>query len=268
MAPYDPEGTEGYMEEMLPADCLSIQEIGTAGGVAMVLVWFCLLVTGVFMAFKASQAEPGVQKYYYLNAFICACSSYAYFAMFSGMGWETVTGCRQYFYIRHIDWGISCSLIILSLGQLADQDLATTLAVMGSSVGMVYSGYLAAVGLVPLVKWLWFLVGMVLYVPVVYGLLREFRQTVIDKGHQDRRELFEKVALLTVLVWAMYPLVWILGVGIGAIGVSLENICYAILDLLSKTVFCFLMINVYPYDSVPVGMRMREPEDRLEKELV
>jgi hypothetical protein len=36
-------------------------------------------------------------------------------------------------------------------------------------------------------------VGFVLYVPVVYALLREFRQTVIDKGNQDRRELFEKV---------------------------------------------------------------------------
>ena len=31
MAPYDPQGTDGRMEEMLPADCLSIQEIGTAG---------------------------------------------------------------------------------------------------------------------------------------------------------------------------------------------------------------------------------------------
>jgi len=31
MAPYDPEGTGGYLDEMLPADCLSIQEIGTAG---------------------------------------------------------------------------------------------------------------------------------------------------------------------------------------------------------------------------------------------
>lgn len=263
MAPYDPHGTEGHMEEMLPADCLSIQEIGTAGGVAMVLVWFCLLVTGVFMAFKASQSEHGVKQFYYLNAFVCLVSSYAYFAMFSGMGWETVTGCRQYFYIRHIDWAISCSCIVLSLGLLADQDLATILAVMGSSVGMVYSGYLAAVGLVPLVKWLWFFVGLLLYVPVVYALLREFRQTVIDKGHQDRRELFEKVALLTVLVWAMYPVVWILGVGIGAIGVSLENICYAILDLLSKVAFCFLMISVYPYESVPVG-----DGDNLEKEYV
>jgi hypothetical protein len=34
MAPYDPHGTEGRMEEMLPADCLSIQEIGTAGCLA------------------------------------------------------------------------------------------------------------------------------------------------------------------------------------------------------------------------------------------
>jgi bacteriorhodopsin len=52
--------------------------------------------------------------------------------MFSGMGWETVTGCRQYFYIRHIDWAITCPLIIFSLGILATQDLATTLA--GESV--------------------------------------------------------------------------------------------------------------------------------------
>lgn len=39
------------------------------------------------------------------------------------------------------------------------------------------------------------MVGFVLYVPVVYALLREFRQTVIDKGNQDRRELFEKVSV-------------------------------------------------------------------------
>ena len=48
--------------------------------------------------------------------------------MFSGMGWETVAGCRQYFYIRHIDWAITCPLIIFSLGLLATQDLATILA--------------------------------------------------------------------------------------------------------------------------------------------
>jgi len=37
MAPYDPEGTGGYLDEMLPADCLSIQEIGTAGIFSAVL---------------------------------------------------------------------------------------------------------------------------------------------------------------------------------------------------------------------------------------
>ena len=264
MAPYDPDDTGGYMEEMLPADCLSIQEIGTAGGVAMVLVWLCLLVCAIFMAFKAAQSESGVKRFCYLNAFVCAVSSYAYFAMFSGMGWETVVGCRQYFYIRHIDWAVSCALIVLSLGLLADQDLATTLAVMGSSVGMVFSGYLGAVGLVPLVKWLWFFVGILLFVPVVYALLREFRQTVIDKGDQDRRELYEKVALLTVLVWGLYPVVWILGVGIGAIGVSLENICYAVLDLFSKILFSLLMIGVTPYESVQV----EQDERQLEKEYV
>lgn len=72
---------------LLPADCLSIQEIGAAAGLCMILTWVALLVTGLFMAFKAQQVELGARKYYYLNAFICAVAVFSYFAMFSGMGW-------------------------------------------------------------------------------------------------------------------------------------------------------------------------------------
>ncbi|EKX51115.1 hypothetical protein GUITHDRAFT_159333 [Guillardia theta CCMP2712] len=249
------------MESMLPSDCLSIQEIGTAAGVFMVLAWFILTVTALFMAFKAVQADVSIQKHYYLNAFICGISVFSYFAMFSGMGWETVEGCRQYFYIRHLEWALTCSLILFSLGILAEQDVATIFASMGFSVGMIYSGYLAAIGLVPLAKWLWFFFGLVLFVMVVYIILREFRQTLLDKENPDKQQLFDKAALLTIVTWSLYPLVWILGPGIGAVGVSVEAILYCFLDVTSKAVFSFVVVNVSPYESA-------EPAYTVEKEYV
>ena len=52
-------------------------------------------------------------------------------------------------------------------------------------------------------------------------------------------------------------------------GVSLENSCYAILDLLSKVGFSFLMTNVYVYESVPVERRTRQvSEDDMDREIV
>eukprot|EP00960_Hanusia_phi_P012979 379567-Hanusia_phi.AAC.3 len=172
------------------------------------------------MAFKAVQADVSIQKHYYLNAFICGISVFSYFAMFSGMGWETV------------------------------------------EVGMVYSGYLAAIGLVPLAKWLWFFFGLLLFVMVVYIILREFRQTLLGhKENPDKQQLFDKAALLTIVAWSLYPIVWILGPGIGAVGVSVEAILYCFLDVTSKAVFSFVVVNVSPYESA-------EPTYTVEKEYV
>lgn len=50
------------------------------------------------------------------------------------------------------------------------------------SVMMIAAGYLGAVALVPTVKWLWFLIGLVVYIPVLYALIRVFRQTVIGES--------------------------------------------------------------------------------------
>ena len=54
--------------------------------------------------------------------------------------------------------------------------------------------------------------------------------------------------------------------GIGAIGVSLENICYAILDLLSKIVFSFLMLGISPYESVSDPLLRQKKEDESESD--
>mmetsp|Transcript_35514 Transcript_35514/g.71104 ORF Transcript_35514/g.71104 Transcript_35514/m.71104 type:complete len:115 (-) Transcript_35514:699-1043(-) len=91
---------EGAVARLLPADCLAIEEIGASGAVFDVLAWIALLVTALFMSFKAMNADPERRKFYYINAFVCGVAAFSYFAMISGMGWETVMGCRQFFYVR------------------------------------------------------------------------------------------------------------------------------------------------------------------------
>ena len=45
---------------------------------------------------------------------------------------------------------------------------------------------------------------------------------VIDLNDPERIELYGRVSLLTIIAWACYPLVWLLGTGFGGIGVSVE----------------------------------------------
>lgn len=121
------------------------------------------------------------------------------------------------------------------------------------TVGMIIAGYLGATALVPTVRWMWFVIALILYGLVLYAILREFRQTVIDRNDVLRIELYSRVSLVVLIVWSIYPFVWMLGEGTGLLGVSVEVILYCILDLLSKVVFCFLVINHSgPYASEPV----------------
>lgn len=67
--------------------------------------------------------------------------------MISGMGWETIMGCRQMFYVRwngefrkelpltvcrYIDWFITTPLMILNIGLLAGEEQWMIAAIMGA----------------------------------------------------------------------------------------------------------------------------------------
>jgi bacteriorhodopsin len=73
--------------------------------------------------------------------------------------------------------------------------------------------------------------------------------------------LYGRVSLLIIIVWALYPFVWLLSVGMHLLGVSLEVICYCILDLLSKALYSYMLVNIAAYDSV-------SPDTQIAKEYV
>lgn len=82
------------------AASLSLPYCSWSGAIFDLLAFLALLITGLFMGFKAMNADPEVRKFYYINAYVCGVATFAYFAMLSGMGWETIMGCRQFFYVR------------------------------------------------------------------------------------------------------------------------------------------------------------------------
>ncbi len=88
---------------------------------ALTLGFLALAVTTVVMVAKAANADAERRKYYFTNTFICAVATFAYFAMLSGQGWTAIAGCRQFFYVRYLDWLVTTPLLILDLGNFLAQ---------------------------------------------------------------------------------------------------------------------------------------------------
>ena len=52
--------------------------------------------------------------------------------MLSGQGWTAVSGCRQFFYARYLDWMITFPLITILLGQIAGCEWTVIFGAIGA----------------------------------------------------------------------------------------------------------------------------------------
>lgn len=56
--------------------------------------------------------------------------------------------------------------------------------------------------------------------------------------------MFRTLAYLTMTLWSLYPVVWLLGTeGFGAVGSATEVFLFLVLDLLAKIGFGFLLLT-------------------------
>lgn len=81
------------------------------------------------------------KKYYYCSIFTCGLSTMAYFAMLSGQGWTAIAGCRQFFYVRYVDWAFTTPLIILQLGLIAGAETTSIASAIGADGTQPYSNW-------------------------------------------------------------------------------------------------------------------------------
>ncbi len=148
---------------------------------------------------------------------------------------------RQVFWARYIDWSVTTPLILLNLALLAGMNGANILVTIVADVIMVLLGLFAAFGSTDSQKWGYYAIACIAYLVVVYQLVIPGRQAVKAKD-SNTAKLFASIGGYTLILWALYLIVWGIGDGARKWSVDTEIIAYAVLDILAKPVFGFWLL--------------------------
>ena len=179
-------------------------------------------------------------QFYFTTCYVTAISTFAYYAMLSGQGWLITPNCRQLFYVRYLDWFVTTPLILLDLGMIAGADTGLLAAVAGADMLMIFGGFMASVSSGH-IKWLWFVLSLMVFAPLVFVMVRGYR-TMVERLHPAVVEIYSKVSWITAITWSLYPVVFIFSEGTGDWSPNFEIMMYGVLDILSKAVFGFILL--------------------------
>jgi bacteriorhodopsin len=180
------------------------------------------------------------EQFYFTTCYITAISTFAYYAMLSGQGWLITPNCRQLFYVRYADWFVTTPLILLDLGLIVGADTGLLAAVMGADMLMIFGGFMASISSGH-IKWLWFVLSLMVFAPLVFVMIRGYR-SLVERAHPAVVEMYSKVSWLSAITWSLYPLVFIFSEGTGDWSPNFEIMIYGVLDILSKAVFGFILL--------------------------
>jgi bacteriorhodopsin len=93
------------------------------------------------------------------------------------------------------------------------------------------------------VSLVWLGVGTVAYLIFLYLLLGALSDAADDMP-DDVSGIYTKLRNLTVVLWSVYPVVWLLGGNtLGILPPVAEEASFVVLDVLSKVVFGFILLN-------------------------
>jgi halorhodopsin len=150
---------------------------------------------------------------------------------------------------RYLTWTFSTPLILFALGLLAGTSRAKLFTVVLFDVAMCVTGLAAALTVQALwLRWAWFALSSAFFAVVLYIILVEWPRDVADRD-PDVRELFDRLKVLTVVLWVGYPVIWAAGteglalLGTGTTALALTSWGYSLLDVGAKFVFAFLLLR-------------------------
>jgi bacteriorhodopsin len=156
-----------------------------------------------------------------------------------GMG-ETVI-----YWARYADWLFTTPLLLLDLALLAGANRNTIYTLVGLDVLMIVTGLAGALSREgQVIRIVWWAISTGALIVLLYFLLGKLSE---QAGRQSGQvgALFSQLRNLTLVLWAVYPIVWILGTegGVNAIPLGVETAAFMVLDLAAKVGFGFLLLR-------------------------
>ena len=195
----------------------------------------------------AAREKPGNRWFHTITFFVAAIATIAYLAMALKQGWIPITREGQsmtepFYWARYVDWFFTTPLLLLDLALLAGATREAITWLMGLDVLMISTGFFAGIT-AGNIRYVWFAVSCVIFLWMLWVLLAEILKAAKQRSPEVRSK-FNQLAVLLAILWTIYPILWILGTeGVNAIGITGEVATFAIIDLVAKVGFGFLLLS-------------------------
>jgi len=187
----------------------------------------------------AMRAKPGTRQFEVLSMMVTGIATVLYMTMFSGAGRSVIYDNRQFFWGRYVDWLLTTPLMLWDVLAIAGAPADDIMLAVGVDALMIGFGMVGA-QTPSQQKWVFFAAGMLCFCHVVQTLLN---YTSVKKFGAEAQALYCRVAYMTIVLWTLYPVVWVVAEGARLVTPSLEACLYMIMDVSSKCVFGFLIVN-------------------------
>jgi bacteriorhodopsin len=216
---------------------LSIGTIGMALGT----------VAFILMGLRAPQ---GSRYFFVITASITLIAFISYLVMTTGQGSTILTAggeSREFYWARYVDWLLTTPLLLLDLALLAlvkpGQSIGLISSIIGLDVLMILTGLGAGFSTNAFIQVVFFLISTAALVAVLYLVVTRLLAAARGRSPAVAR-VFNTLAGLTVVLWAIYPVLFLIGSeGFGAVGLTTEIFVFMVLDLLAKVGFGFLLLT-------------------------
>lgn len=158
--------------------------------------------------------------YYIITTLITIISALSYFAEAAGQGkvLHCVTmdhrhsystpvpiKCRELYWARYVDWGLTTPLLLLELCLLADIDGGHTLMAISADLIMMLAGMFSAFAQDNTAqKWGWYTIACIAYLIVICQVgVHGFRAAAAKS--QNVVKLWRALAVFALILWTAYP---------------------------------------------------------------
>jgi sensory rhodopsin len=211
---------------------------------ADVTTWFAVGAIGmtvgtVLFAWEGLSGGGESKKYYATLVAISGIAAVAYGLLALEVGWQSV-GDRTVFLPRYVDWLLTTPLLLLYLTMLADAGRALLGKIVAADVVVIVAGFAAAL-MSGVERFALFALGGLAFVYLAYLLVGPL--TALVEGKRTA-SLFRSLRNLTVILWAIYPAIWLLGPsGLDILTLLVDAMLVTYLDLLTKVGFGLIALN-------------------------
>ncbi|MFP4188346.1 MAG: bacteriorhodopsin [Halobacteriales archaeon] len=182
------------------------------------------------------------QNFFVMAISITVIAAAAYLAMALGMGRVTVGG-DEVLVARYIDWLLTTPLILVLLGILARARKSLVATLVGVDIFMIVAGLLGAIADTLYVSLVWWSVGSIAYIVILYLLLGALSDAA-SKQPDAVAGVYTTLRNLTVVLWSIYPVVWVLGGNaVGVLPAVVDGTVVVALDVFSKVGFGYILLS-------------------------